>query len=172
MSSQNSEDAVTKANLLGRIEQGWNELQAYLATLSEAQLTQPTDAAGWTAKDHVIHMAMWEAGIAAILEGKSRPAAMGIDEATWALDTDEVNAAIQKQNQHLTVEEVTRTFRLVHERLLNAINALTDEDLMRPYTHFDSTIAHNDPIVWYIVGNSYGHYEEHRPWMEAIVGGQ
>jgi hypothetical protein len=51
---------MPKAELLERIEAGFQEINQYLDSLTETQLTQPTDAAGWTAKDHVIHMAIWE----------------------------------------------------------------------------------------------------------------
>lgn len=54
---------MKKDELLIRIEQGWNEFQAYIQTLSAAQLAGPTDAAGWTAKDHIMHLAVWEDGI-------------------------------------------------------------------------------------------------------------
>ena len=44
----------TKDELLEYLEQEWTDFHAYLQTLTETQLSVPTDAAGWTAKDHVI----------------------------------------------------------------------------------------------------------------------
>src|SRR5437868_10712543 len=75
---------MSKAELLAKIDQGWNDFQAYLMTLTPIQVTVPTDAAGWTALDHIIHLADWENGVLALLNKQDRAAAMGVDKATWA----------------------------------------------------------------------------------------
>ena len=170
MQSENEHDAITVANLLGRIGRGWDDLQAYIATLSREQLTGPADAAGWTVKDHLIHLAAWEDGIAAMLGGESRLAAMGIDQATWERGTDAVNAAIYARNRDLPLEAALEHCRQVHRRLLDRIGAMDDADLLRPYSHYQPEAASSQPILAWIVGNSFGHYAEHRPWIEALVG--
>lgn len=49
---------------------------------------------------------------------------------------------------------------------------MTDADLHLPYSSFDANAPQQDePIYAWIVGDTFGHYEGHRPWMEAIVGG-
>jgi uncharacterized protein (TIGR03083 family) len=163
---------LSKDQLLNRIQNGWNDFTAYLNTLSEEDLTQPTDAAGWTAKDHVAHLAVWEDGINAVLERQSRRERMGLDEVTWKRwDFDEMNAVIQQQHQHLPLAEVRETFRDVHERLMAKVESMSDEDLQRSYRDYQSDAVREDPVVNAIAGNTFGHYAEHQPWIAAIVAG-
>jgi uncharacterized protein (TIGR03083 family) len=164
------ETEITIASLLRRIEHGWNDLQAYLGTLSEEQLTKPTDAAGWTVKDHLIHLAIWEDGVYALLEGRSQREGMEVDEATWRQGIDAINAVIQQRYHDLPLGEVLETFRVKHERLVSRIKSMTDDDLLRPYRHYDTASDREQPVVGWIVGNTFEHYAEHKPWIAAIVG--
>lgn len=163
------ENEITLANLLRRIERGWNDLQAYLGALSDEQLKTPTDAAGWTAKDHLIHLALWEDGVYALLEGKSQQEGMGLDQATWKQGVDHINAVIQRRYHDLALDEVLRTFRQSHERLVNKIKSMTDEDLLRPYRYYDTTSDREQPVIGWIAGDTFEHYAEHKPWIAAIV---
>ena len=149
-----SEWITTKAEALEAMQTGWDEFNAYLDSLSEQQLTQPTDAAGWTAKDHVIHLAVWEAGVIGIFAGQNQMRTMGVDdpEAWEKGDWDAINAVIYAQNKDLSLAEVRQRFRDIHERLLALVQSLTDEDLQRPYNSYLPDSPDTDP----------GH--EHRWW--------
>jgi uncharacterized protein (TIGR03083 family) len=160
---------VITANMLRFIDQGWNELHAFLGTLSAEQLTGPTDAAGWTVKDHIIHMAAWENGLCGLLEGQPRWEAMGVDQATWESGFDQVNAIIQQRHRDMPLDEVLQSFQKSHARVLERVGSMTDEDLMRPYSHYQAGWDEERPIFGWIVGNTFGHYAEHKPWIEAIV---
>jgi hypothetical protein len=52
--------------------------------------------------------------------------------------------------------------------MLNEIAKLSDDDLKSPVSHWSPGTTHQDWIAWTIVGNTFGHYEEHIPWMKAI----
>jgi hypothetical protein len=162
---------ITRNNMLHHISQGWDALHAYLDTLSEDQLTGPVDAAGWTVKDHMIHLAVWEDGLLALLNGESKRQAMGVDSATWKAGLDPINAAIQQRLRHVPLDEVRETMRRSHARVVTKIETMSDEDLMRPYSHYQPHSDDDRPIFGWIVGNTFGHYEEHIPWMQAIVAG-
>src|SRR5664279_3915605 len=92
---------MTKTQLLDAIDKGWNNLHAYLSTLTYEQVTIPTDAAGWTVKDHLAHLAIWEDGIWALLEKKPRAAYMGVPDDIWTNRVpnriDRINAVIQQR---------------------------------------------------------------------------
>ncbi len=162
---------LSKAELLRRMQGGWAELNRYVATLTDQQLTGPTDAAGWTVKDHLIHLAVWEDSSFAILEGLARHDYMGVDQEIWeGGDFDRINAVIQQRFHDLPMDSVRRTHQDVHARLVRKIESLSDDDLHRPYSYYQTTSPHQDEVIGWIVGNSYEHYDEHRPWIEAILG--
>ncbi|MCL4879266.1 MAG: maleylpyruvate isomerase N-terminal domain-containing protein [Anaerolineae bacterium] len=161
--------SVSKTELLAAIDRGWNDLNTYIQSLTEAQITQPTDAAGWTVKDHLMHLAVWEDGILALLEKQSRRERMGINAAMWAkFDFDEMNAAIQQRHRDKPLAEVLQAHRGIHQRLVDQIQAAVEEDLHRPTSYFDPE-GSDSPLIDKIMGNTFGHYEEHIPWMDAIV---
>lgn len=163
---------TTKEQLLTDIHHGWQTMQAFLGAFSPAQLTGPTDAAGWTAKDHLIHLAVWEQGILALLNGESRPAAMGVDLIVWqAADYDQINALIQLTHQDRPLDEVFAFWRDVHQRLIAQIETLTDAELARPYHTFNAGPEHEQPITVWISNNTYEHYAEHQPWIAALIDG-
>src|SRR5438876_657542 len=84
-------DRSTTKELLKRMQDGWNNFQAYLKTLSDDQMTKPVDDVGWTVKDHLVHLAACEDGIAALMSGNSGWERMNVDQATWdAGDFDKI----------------------------------------------------------------------------------
>lgn len=165
------EHPPTVTELLRRIECGWDKLWAYLGTLTPDQLTQKTDAGGWTIKDHVIHLAMWEYGVMALLDGKSQLEAMGVGEATWEIGFDALNALIQERNREMSLEQVYTTFRSLHAQTVERIAQLSDEDLQRPTRYFQPASDQEHPILGWLVADTYRHYIEHLPWIKAIAKG-
>lgn len=162
--------------LLEQIQLEWDKFNAYLRTLTEKQINEPTDAAGWTLKDHIIHLAIWEDGVNALLEKESRRERMGIPAGLWRPDKwvtegyDAVNAVIQQRYHDLPLNEVLKKSEDVHERLIENVMALSDNDLQRPLAEFGSDSASQVPIYATITGNTTEHYMEHAGWMAAIVG--
>src|SRR5690242_16924292 len=107
-----TEQITTKAQLLEAIQREWQSFNAYLDTLSEQQLTQPTDAASWTAKDHIAHLWVWEDGMNAFLQKRPRHEAMGIPQDVWVSgDFDKINAIIQQRYQGMLLAEVRQHFQ-------------------------------------------------------------
>jgi hypothetical protein len=52
---------------------------------------------------------------------------------------------------------------------LKQIEALSDQDLQKPVSFFQTDSTKTDPIIGWIVGNTFDHYAEHLPWIAAIV---
>ncbi len=165
------EQAVSKAELLERMQAAWVEFNTYIDSLDAEQLTEPTDAAGWSAKDHIAHLAVWEDGVNAMLEGKPRNEAMGVDYDLWESgDYDAINAVLQERDADLPLAEVRQRFAEVHQTLVNKVNALSYEELMLPYKHYQPYTDHEAPAIDRIIGNTYEHYPEHQEWIAVIVG--
>lgn len=166
----NDQPEVSLPEFLSRLDAGWADLQAFIGTLTPEQITVPTDPAGWTVKDHLMHLAVWEDGMNGALERQPRHERMGLDLATWnSGDYDAMNAIIQRAHQHKTLAEVLAAMDRVHAELRRRVAALSTADLLRPYSDFQLESTSTGPIVGRLVGNTYEHYEEHIPWMQEIA---
>ncbi|HRJ43403.1 MAG: maleylpyruvate isomerase N-terminal domain-containing protein [Caldilineaceae bacterium] len=109
---------ISKAELLQDIDAGWVSLTDALAQLSEAQLTGPTDAQGWTGKDHIVHLVAWERSMLYLLAGKPRHAGLGVDEALYRSgDFDAINASVQSQHQDISLADALAEFHQVGDDL-------------------------------------------------------
>jgi len=164
-----SDRPATKAELLRLIQQGWDDFHAFLARYSREQLSTLKDAVGWTPKDHIVHLAVWEDSIHALLNGQPQREGLGLDATTWASDYDHQNAVLRERYLALTLDEVLDLFRRSHARLIAKIETLSAEDLRKPYRHYDPTSDDDRPIIGWIIGDTYEHYQEHAPWIAAIV---
>jgi hypothetical protein len=159
---------MPKAELLEKMRTGWNELLAFIATLTPEQMSTPTDAAGWTMKDHLMHLAVWQEGVYALLEGRDRAAAMGVPQDVWdRFEFDEINAVIQQKHRDKTVAEVLQHLHAVKDKFHAKVEGLTEEELARP----NPASPAGTQMIQYVQGDSYAHYAEHIPWMRAIAFG-
>jgi hypothetical protein len=97
---------------------------------------------------------------------------MGLDAATWATgDFDAMNAVIQQQHRAKPLDEVLAAFRAAHKHLLEKLETMSDDDLQRPYNTYQPDPKRVDPVINWIIGDTYAHYAEHQPWIAAIVTG-
>ena len=163
------DEALTQENLLKHMQQGHQELQTFIAGLNPQQLTQPTDAAGWTIKDHLIHLAVWMDGVYSLLNHQSRAAAMGFDEAMWEQGEDAINGFIQQQQQHRSLDDVLATLEQSYQRLRQQVAGMSDEALLQPYRSYAPQSTDEAPVFWRVTGNTFQHSAEHIPWMRAIA---
>lgn len=167
------ETKLTKAQLLERIEAAWEELQVVLGGLDEATMTRPDTASGWAVTDHLNHLAAWERGIAYLLTHRSRYEGMGITPEQWRdLTMDEINEVVHRAGEGRPAAEALAFFRQSHMEMLNALAGLNDADLARPYGDFGPEETYADrPIIGWIVGDTYDHYEEHLGYIRAAIAG-
>ncbi|HRN50408.1 MAG TPA: DinB family protein [Anaerolineales bacterium] len=169
MSEQTS---MSKQELLQDMQAGWERLQAFIASYSDEQLTGPKDAAGWTAKDHLMHLAVWADSMVAVLNGTPRRDAMQIERQDWvtlAETYDVVNSILQQRHKDLSLADVRKELDAKHHALVARTEAMSDEDLHMPYNHYQPGSKSETPIYEYIHGNSSHHYDEHIPWMRTLL---
>ena len=163
---------MDKSELLSKTRTSWDKLNAYVATLNDKQLTHLTDAAGWTVKDHLIHLAVWEDGIWALLNKQNRATQMGVDEATWKRwNFDEINAVIQQQHKDKSWAEVEQKRHASHKRFVEQIEATSEADLERPAKDFQANSTSNTSVIQIVMGDAFDHYDSHLRWIKAIVQG-
>jgi len=166
------ERRYSTAETLAQIDGSWQRLMDTIGTLNDEQLDGPTDAGGWTVKDHLIHLAVWEDGVDALLNGGTRYDAMGIAESMWrTYDWDVVNALIQTRTRDIPLNEALTRLRTGHEKLVASISRLPDDRLYQPYIALDPGAAGDDRhLIDVIAGNTWEHYDEHEEWITTLVG--
>jgi hypothetical protein len=164
-----SEPSV-KSDLLGRVERSWEELDQLVGALSDDQLSRPGPD-GWAIKDHLAHLAAWELSLVGLLEGRDRVAAMGLPSADYH-DVDQLNAEVLALHRRLGAAEARALLDDANDRVRAALGRLSDEDLQRPYAHYqahENEAQGKQPVIGWVVGNTYEHVEEHRQIIAGLV---
>ena len=157
------------ATVLDRIRTSRTDFDTAVARLTDEQFTAPGADGGWSVKDLVAHVAAWEQGIAALLQHEPRFQAMGIEDYTATMDIDTVNRRLYELHRDRPSSEVLAMAHEAHERALAVLATLGDEDLEQPYREFsdDDRPDANEPIINWIAGDTYEHYQEHLPAVQA-----
>lgn len=160
---------LTRDSLMQEIDASWQELQTFLASLTPHQMTEPTDAAGWTVKDHIIHIAMWEKAALALLEGQSKRESLDIPQDIWDQDDDPINAVLQERYHTMPLSDVMQTLERHHTLILSKLARMTEADLQRPHKEYQPTSDQDSPIIRWVFWDTVEHYRDHIPWIAAIA---
>ncbi|HEY0739788.1 MAG TPA: DinB family protein [Herpetosiphonaceae bacterium] len=171
---------TTKAELLAAIERSWSRFDAAFEQLSEDQLQIPTDDQGWTVKDHLVHIGVWERSMVFFLQGKPRHEALGVDQQLYVQGGDDaINAVIMEQRKDLPLAEVLAELRATHRELLALLEPLTDADLQQPYRFYQPNEPGDryywdeqpdgPPAIALLYGNAAQHVADHTAWIETLV---
>ncbi len=163
-----TEEPTTKAELLALIGVRWQVLQDMIGRLNEAQMEQPLGD-GWSAKQHVAHLAAWEKSLMGLLRKQDRGKAMGLPAAIWAShDEEAINAWLADQVAGKTPGTAIEEARTTHAELISLLESVTQEQLEMPYSTYQlsDTEPNNNPVVGWVHGNTWDHYNEHIGWLE------
>jgi uncharacterized damage-inducible protein DinB len=170
--SEETEIRHTKAELLERMAGTRAEVEAAIAGKDAAVLTRP-GADGWSVKDHLAHLTAWQRSLIALLEGTSRSEALGIDEVAQEEESGfvEVNALLHERVKDQPLDRVLAEFRQSRQDLLAVLHRFSDDDLYKPYSHYQPNDPpyNPDPVIGWIVGNTFGHEEEHLGWFAELL---
>jgi hypothetical protein len=54
-----------------------------------------------------------------------------------------------------------------HQHMLQTLEPLTDEDILKPYSAYSPEgSARPDPVINWIIGNTYEHFNEHLAYIQ------
>lgn len=162
----------TMAELLERIGSTRTMLEERVTELTETGFNAETKN-GWTLRNHLIHLAAWEASLASILRRERRGPAMGLEPSDFEGDwqTDAVNALLLERHAEMSEDDVRAWFASAHAETLAMLETLIDSDLQRPFIEFQPYPGAPDdaPIVKWIAGDTYEHFEEHLALFPAAA---
>ena len=166
-----SEAPTTKQDLIRRIHSSYAALDAAVGRLSEAQLAQPIDGT-WSAKDMLAHLAAWEQILLHFHIGKQpfeQVARLG--SITYAsLPIDDLNEALYQRDRAVGPAEARAGFRALHQQTLAALERIGEAELLRDYTPPGRGRDATYPLINWVVGDTYEHYDEHRATIERAFG--
>ena len=156
--------------VIAPIEKSWNELDALVGQLGDEGLML-TGADGWAVKDHLAHIAAWEASLIGLFEGTDRAAAMGI-AASDDDGTDAINAAIWSLHRDKTPQQAVAYFRETHAALMRLLGKMSDADFELSYNHYQPNQPRDPsddrPALEWVAGNTWEHYAEHVDWINQL----
>jgi len=158
-----------KDKLKERIENSFNELMDLIKSLGPDGLGA-TGSDGWAVKDHLIHLGAWELSLLGLLEGRDRVAAMGVPGVER--EQEAINNAVWELHRGKTPEEAVAFFAGTHAQLTAALDKLSYEELQLPYSHYQTNsegVSVDRPVIGWVAGNTYEHYEEHIPWITSLA---
>lgn len=118
---------VNKSELLLTITTAHDELEELLERISDDRLRDPA-MDDWTGKDVLAHLAWWQDHSARLIEdllANRQPN----DKTHPGSTTDEINEYVFREHADDSPEETRVAFTQTLQRLLSAIEPLTDDDL-------------------------------------------
>jgi hypothetical protein len=157
---------ASKAELLDKMQQGYGEFEDLLASLSEEQMLTPNVNGGWSIKDNIAHLTVWQNYLLNRLQGVIDGSTSEPKFLSLTGTEDEENEQIYQQNKDRSLADVLADFRSSYQSVLATIQAMSEESLNGTFPWSTS-----DRQVWpLIVGNTYEHYAEHsaiiQRWLE------
>lgn len=171
--SEEMELPRTIDELLARIEHSKAAFDSALAALTDAQLAAPLTEREWSVADHMAHIAVWMEGILVALDGGDRWAAMG-GGPPGPEGFDALNEQLRAPHAAKSPAEVRAWLDATHGRMLAKLRGMPIEELRRPYGHYQPHENRDDagePFLNWVVGDTYGHYDEHLGWITAALRG-
>ena len=158
---------MQKDELLEHIKRDRARLEEIVEDLSDGELAAPGPDGGWSAKDHLSHVAAWERMIVAHLRDGSDHEIAGMDEASYAAATlDELNDRLYRLHSGWSLARVHDEFGAAHAAIVAFIERMAEDTLGQPYWGDDPS---RRTALEKIAGDTYLHYREHAGWIGALV---
>lgn len=162
---------ASKAELCALIASGWDEIEQAIAGVMPTDMeARPDD--GWSVIDHLAHIAAWERGVTARLEGRPPHEAMGVSEQVYLSgDDDAINRAMWSLHVDRPAAATLAELRDAHAALVAELDRLSDEALERTSSAFlpgDPSYDNGEPMRTRLVGDTYAHYVEHAAAIRAL----
>jgi hypothetical protein len=160
-----TDEPKNQHEIMDLIQREWASLENTLSALSETRLLQPLEPGGWTIKDYLAHITIWEQRMVQwmreSLQGLTpeRPA----PGMTWD-DLDHLNRMNYEESKNIPLGIVLKEFNRSHSQVLQIVGDLTDEDLFDPQRF---TWRNGDPMWHMVAANTWWHYLEHNETIRS-----
>ncbi len=163
-----SEIPDSKADLMARIQQEWQALQATVAGATEADLLRPGPEV-WSPKDHLAHLAVWlDILLKYYLDSQPFGEAAGIDLPTSGgpYTSDNLNAIFFERNKDLSLAQVRAWLDQAHADALARLQTVSFNDLMQVFDPHDPEAR---LLIQEVMDNTNQHYRGHNRIIRALL---
>ena len=160
---------TNKTELLAFMREQWSGFVTASDALPDDVWLAPVDAAGWSVRDHVGHVATWLRAETALLgSGTPIPESTGMPAAIWDDgDTDAINEWFRRSIVTLSPAEVRIERDRVFPKLFEVVSGMSEEDLVRPAR--ESGLEASDRPLLEVMTENYGlHFDDHRAQIEQL----
>jgi len=149
---------MDRSQLLKRLDTAWEAFKGSYAGLSDSEMVEPGVVGAWSVKDIIAHVTWWEeeslTHLPLILKG-GRPPRYSV---TYG-GINAFNAQMTERKRSLSLAEVLRQQDDTHRRLIQFIQSVPEDQLVRE-TRFRHRLR----------ADTYSHYPDHaeaiRKWRE------
>ena len=151
-------DTITKTALLQQIQEGYEQLQKLLSSLSPAQLITPGVNGSWSVKDNLAHLTAWMD----YTNQKMQAVTQQIPFVDPFVDQkeDEINEHFYQEAKDRSYQEVQARFQETFQQFVQSVEALSEEQLRAVPEGASFSLIQS------IIGNSTEHFQEHRTLIE------
>ena len=157
----------SKAELIASIEREWKALMEVVAKLDFTQMTTP-DEGGWSPKDNLAHLSEWMKALMGYhLDRRPRHEVLGVpEEVTKGWNMEIINPVLFERNRNRPMQDVLAELKSVYVELINKLEAMTFEELLKP-RHADD--PEKRPVLMWVLGDTSDHFAEHRATIEKML---
>jgi uncharacterized protein (TIGR03083 family) len=156
---------MNRDELLKSLAASRAELDAALAGLAEAQMTEPGVMGDWTLKDVLAHLTAWEVELVTVLGKLARgqtPKPAGQTDA----ETDALNAKWYRDYKNRPLDRVLADYHAVRPQTIRQVERLTVSDLTAPRKWLKGGTLH-DMILSETIEHDAEHLPHIREWRKA-----
>ena len=157
----------SKAELISAIRREWKQLMDVVQKLDEQKMTTP-DEGGWSPKDNLAHLSEWMNSLMGyhIDKRPSHEVMRMTEEQTRDWDMEVINPVLFERNKDRSIEDVLDELKQTYEKVLAKLDAMSYEELMSP-RHADD--PEKRPLLLWVIGDTSGHFAEHREVIERLL---
>lgn len=144
---------------LSQADHTWAEVLAFADGLSACERDDVRNADGWSAKDHIAHIAAWKRSFVFWLDDISGHDVLGISEELFnSGDLEQINAAILEVFRDRPWSDVRSEAIAAHRAKIDAVVAQTESRLLAPMGNVSLIEALPD-LTW-------EHDRDHLMWLK------
>ena len=152
----------TKEELIAYMQDEHAKLEEIFNSLTEAQFHQENFVDQWRVKDILPHIRAWEQRMMFLIKTGLKGETPDL---LYGKDTDKYNKNIYLENKDTPLKELRQAYEASYQETLAFLQEVPSEKLFTP-----KVVPWDERPLWgLVVGNTGGHYEEHRESLEAAL---